>query len=135
MKNDSKEQAEAYNKFAEQMTIATSTNGFLFSYFGISFALLMIFGISLSCISLGLIGGLWLMSSVFDPAYQLIIRLFRLKELPPYFVRPPTSRAIFLCIMLVIPGFLVFFGVQGLLGGYGPLNFSLVYELIRFFFF
>ncbi|HQU35794.1 MAG TPA: hypothetical protein PLR65_04350 [Anaerolineales bacterium] len=133
MKSDSEEQVEDYNKFANQMTVATSTNEFLFTVWGAFFASLFIFGLSFSLILLGLIGVLWLTSLLFDPAYLLFRKIFRLKNLPLHSVKPPTLRAIFIFLMLVIPGFLVFIGIQGLLGGFGPINFGLIHVIIRYF--
>jgi hypothetical protein len=80
--NQSNPDQEFYTQFARRVY----TNRFIFGFLGVSVLIFVFFGVLVWFIAFGLCYGFMKLALTFDPPYRLLLRIFRLKDLPPHLV-------------------------------------------------
>jgi hypothetical protein len=99
-------------QFADAWMRVLSSNRFIFGYFGFSLLLFLMVGISFWVASVGLLLAFSTLAPVYDPAYQLFIRVFKITGLPPHAQRPSFWEIVNLLIQLAVALFFILLAVR-----------------------
>jgi dolichol kinase len=78
---------------------------------GINALILVVFGFTFQIIFFGLTLLFWRLVMIFNPAYQLLVRILQRKDLPPYLNKPPTWFVIYSMVWFIFPIVIIIAGM------------------------
>jgi hypothetical protein len=90
------------------------SNRFIFGFLSSSMLFMFVFGPWIYVIAVGLLWGGWTVSMFFNAPYQLIIRIFRLEDMPRHSPKPNSSAMIYTLVNLLVAAYLVYISIKAL---------------------
>ncbi len=106
--------ANPHEELKKATTRLIGSNRFIFGFLGSSMLFMFIFGPWIYIIAVGLLWGFWTISMIFNSPYQLIIRIFRLEDMPKHLPKPNSSTMIYNLVNLIVPAYLIYIGIKAL---------------------
>jgi hypothetical protein len=106
--------ADPRDELKKATTRLIGSNRFIFGFLGSSMLFMFIFGPWIYIIAVGLLWGVWTISMVFHPPYQLIIQIFQLEDMPKNLPKPNSATMIYNLVNLIVAAYLVYIGIKAL---------------------
>src|SRR5215813_11842367 len=107
-------------QFQDAWMRMVASNKFIFGYFGFSLLLFFVLGIGFWVAVLGLFLAFSTLAPIYNPAYRLFIRVFKVDGLPAHAPKPSFGQISNFLFALVVSAFFVYLGVRiiQILGGF-----------------
>jgi hypothetical protein len=103
---------EARQKVGDAFMRALASNRAIFAYFGWSFVVLMILGISFWLVALAILWSFVSLAQLFPPAYRLFASLFPEADFPKPLPRPAASTFVATAFQLVVSALFILIAVK-----------------------